>query len=353
MPYNGRTPTPSPIDASDIPDGSVTGSKLDSAFNTSLVSKMFRKANSSAVLFTKTGNFTATTGQEFYAEVGGAVLTIASGTSITMPTATTGADYAVWLKPDGTLQATTSFVTPPATDARHIGGFHYAPGGNATAQAGGNSTPQINEYSFWDLNYRPACDDPRGMTCVAGSFWSDIYFLNTNPDVNGTSKYGVTIADGSSPPIIPLALGGNGSTTFGSLTWFESMSIATAMGKKAFTQSEFMTAMYGVTERTDCGTDPGTTGLDAPRTSKWGVMQATGNLRTWAQDRGGPFASASWNANTEGFGSEYNAPNASLLGTSWGDGVNAGSRSSVWFHSASFSNLYISLRCACDHLQLE
>jgi len=125
------------------------------------------------------------------------------------------------------------------------------------------------------------------------------------------------------------------------------------MGKKAFTQSDFMTAMYGVTEATARGTDPVNTGLDAPRTSKWGVMQATGNLWAWAADRGGSYATAGWNANTEGFGSEYNAPNASLLGANWYDGVNAGSRASGWMHSASDSYSSFSLRCACDHLQLE
>jgi hypothetical protein len=270
-----------------------------------------------------------------------------------MPTATTGTDYAVWLKTDGTLEATTSFTSPPATNARKIGGFHYAPGGNASAQAGGNSTPQINEYSFWDLNYRPACDDPRGMTLVAGGFWSDIYLLNTNPDVNGTSKYGETIADGSSPPIIPATLGGNGSTTYGSLTWFEAMSIAAAMGKKAFTQPQFMTAMYGVTEATDAGSDPGTTGLDADRTSRWGVMQATGNLWVLAQDRGGPNASASWNANTSGFGSEYSAPDVLRLGGDWLSGVNAGSRSSTWSTPASLSHYFFGLRLVCDHLRLD
>ena len=319
----------------------------------SLIKNYFKKSDSSAVLFTKTGNFTATTGQEFYAEVGGAILTIASGTVIAMPTATTGADYAVWLKPDGTLQATTSFVTPPVANARHIGGFHYAPGGNASAQAGGNSTPQINEYSFWDLNYRPSTDDPRGMTLVAGGFWSDIYLLNTNPDVNGTSKYNETIADGSSPPVIPATLGGNGSTTYGSLTWFEAMSIATGMGKRAFTQPQFMTAMYGVTEATDAGSDPGTTGLDAPRTSRWGVMQATGNLRIWAQDRGGDYSTGGWNANTDGFGSEYNAPNVSQLGGLWTNGVNAGSRSSNWLSAASSAGNGVGLRLVCDHLRLD
>ena len=318
-----------------------------------LLKSYFKKTDSSAVIFTKTGNFTVDTSQEFYAEAGGAVLTIASGTAITMPTATTGTDYAVWLKTDGALEATANFTTPPATGARKIGGFHYAAGGNASAQAGGDTTPQINEYSFWDLNFRPSTDDPRGMTLVAGSFWSDIYLLNTAPDVNGTSKYGETIADGSSPPVIPATLGGNGATTFGSLTWFEAMSIATAMGKKALTQPEFMTAMYGVTESTSRGTDPVTTGLDAPRTSRWGVMQATGNLWIWAQDRGGPNAAASWNANTEGFGSEFSAPNGSRLGGTWNDGVIAGSRSSTWSNTASISSNNIGVRLVCDHLQLD
>jgi len=321
--------------------------------NADIAYKLFKKTNSSTVIFTKTGNFTVETSQEFYAEAGGSLLTIASGTAITMPSATTGTDYAVWLKTDGTLEATTNFTSPPATDARKIGGFHYAAGGNAAAQAGGNSTAQINEYSFWDLSFRPACDDPRGMTLVAGSFWSDIYLLNTNPDVNGTSKYGETIADGSSPPVIPATLGGNGSTTYGSLTWFEAMSIATAMGKKAFTQPQFMTAMYGVTEATDAGVDPVSTGLDAPRTSRWGVMQATGNIRIWAQDRGGDYSTGGWNANTDGFGSEYNAPNVSLLGAFWSAGVDAGSRSSTWIYSASFSSNIIGMRLLADHLQVD
>jgi len=125
------------------------------------------------------------------------------------------------------------------------------------------------------------------------------------------------------------------------------------MGKKAFTQPQFMTAMYGVTEATDAGSDPGTTGLDADRTSRWGVMQATGNLWVWAQDRGGPYAGESWNANTEGFGSEYNAPNVSRLGGYWLLGVDAGSRSSDWHSPASYSSLSIGLRLVCDHLRLD
>lgn len=313
----------------------------------------FKKSDSTTPAFTKTGAFAVSTSQQFYVEVAGLILSIASSTVVTMPSPTVGQDYAIWVHPDGTLEATNNFVTPPVANARKIGGFHYAPGGNAAAQAGGDSTPSINQYSLYDLNYRPATSDPRGMTCVAGSFWSDIYLLNTNPDANGTSSYNKTIADGDSPPIIPAALGGNGTTNYGGLTWFEAASIAAAMGKKMFGQPEFMAAAFGVTEETDRGTDPVTTGLDAPRTSKWGLMQATGNLWTWAADRGGPFAAASWNANTEGFGSEYDAPNASRLGATWDLGVDAGSRSSTWAIAASSSGDGLGLRLRCDHYQAD
>jgi hypothetical protein len=37
-----------------------------------------------------------------------------------------------------------------------IGGFHLAPGGNATARAGGDAMPAINPLSCWDAGFRPA-----------------------------------------------------------------------------------------------------------------------------------------------------------------------------------------------------
>jgi hypothetical protein len=314
---------------------------------------LFRKADPTIVAWTKTGNFTLQTATTLYIDVNGSIKTISSGTSITMPTATTGTDYAIWAKTDGTLEATSNHTSPPTANARKVGGFHYAAGGNATGQSGGNSTPQINEYSLWDLKFRPACNDPRGMTLVAGGFWVDIYLANTDCDANGTSKYNVTMADGSSPPKVPTAFGGNGSTTYGSLTWFESCELASAYGKRLLTQREFMAMAYGTTEASSVGTDQVSTILNAAYTSKWGVMQSTGVLWVWGDDRGGPFAGASWNANTEGRGSEYNAPNAVVLGGDWIAGSNSGSRCSVWSDSASSSGGNIGVRCACDHLLLD
>jgi hypothetical protein len=314
--------------------------------------RLFAKADASEVAWTKTGAGTAETQTVIYAEVNGSVLTVASGTSITMPTLTAGTDYAIWLETDGDLVATTDHTSPPTANARKIGGFHYAPGGNATGTSGGNTTAQINEYSFWDLNFRPSCLDPRGMTLVGGGFWVDIYLTGVDAITNGSSKFNVTMADGSSPPKVPTMFGGDGTTTYGSYTWFEAQELATAFGKRTLTQLEFMSAAYGTTEASSVGTDQVSTVLNAAYTSKWGVIQAAGVLWVWGRDRGGPAAAASWNANTEGRGSEYNAPNAVLFGGNWGNGSDAGSRCSRWDLAASSSNNLIGSRFACDHLQL-
>jgi hypothetical protein len=354
-----------------VPDESVTTEKLEdesvtteklapNAVTTDILAAsanstwgLFRKLDPSVAAFTKTGNFTVSTATQLFVEVGGLVRVIAANTAVTMPAATTGTDYAIWCRPDGTLEATSNHTSPPVANSRKIGGFHYAPGGNAAAQAGGNTTAQINEYSFWDLKWRPNCPDPRGMTLVAGGFWMDIYLTGVDAITNGSSKYNVVMADGSSPPKVPTMFGGNGSTTYGSYTWFEAMELATAFGKRCPTQQEFMSAMYGTTEASSVGTDQGSTILNAAYTSRWGVIQSTGVLWIWARDRGGPFAGASYNANTEGRGSEYNAPNACLLGGNWNDGSSAGSRCSFWNYAASLSANGFGSRFSASHLQLD
>ena len=333
--------------------GATTASDARSNLGIINANGVFRKADPTIVAWTKTGNGTATTSSILYVEVDGVLRTIASGTSITMPTFAAGTDYAIWCKPDGTLEATSNHTSPPVANSRKIGGFHYAPGGNAAAQAGGNTTAQINEYSFWDLKWRPSCSDPRGMTLVGGGFWMDIYLTGVDAITNGSSKYNVTMADGSSPPKIPTMFGGDGSTTYGSYTWFEAMELGTAFGKRCPTQQEFMSAMYGTTEASSIGTDQVSTILNAAYTSRWGVIQAAGVLWIWARDRGGPFASAAWNANTEGRGSEYNAPNACRLGGYWSDGSISGSRCSLWNNAASASSGDFGSRFSCDHLQLD
>ena len=316
---------------------------------------LFNKASRSAA-FTRTGNGTASIKAGTSVNVAGTAVIIAADTAIVMPTLTAGTDYAIYACTDGTVRADASFTAPSgytAANSRQIGGFHYAPGSNAAAQAGGDTTAQINAYSFWDLKFRPACPDPRGMTLVADSFWADIYLTGVDHLTNGTSKYNVTIADGASPPKIPTKFGGNGSTAYGSMTWWEAGEVLQHHGKRMPGYAEFAALAYGTTEASSGGTDPGSTILRAAYTSKWGVMLATGNLWVWGADFGGGAAAAGWVANTGGRGSSYQMENAAIFGGYWGDTSNSGSRCSYWSSSPTVSSSSLVSRGVCDLLILD
>ena len=322
---------------------------------------LFRKADPTIVAWTKTGVFTATTSTTIYVEVFGTVHTIASGATITMPgAATTGTDYAIWAKTDGTLEATTDHTSPPTANARKVGGFHYAPGGNATGVSGGDTTAAINALSMYDLKFRPACPDPRGMTLVAGGFWADIYLCGVDHYTNGTSKYNVTIADGSSLPKISAAFGGNGSTTYAGGTWFAFNEIMMGVGKKLPTYLEYCALAYGTTEASSGGTDPGSTILRAAYTSKWGVMLASGNMWQWSRDfiaSGKDDSDGAWQTGlTETRGNIFTfgaSARAGLLGGTWNFGSDSGSRCSFWVLAPSASGSGIGGRGVCDHLLLD
>lgn len=323
----------------------------------------FYKADPTTVAFTKTGAGTASIKAGTRIGVVGTVITFAADTAITMPSLTAGTDYAIWVKDDATIQATTNFSSAPgAGNWRKIGGFHYAPGGNATGVAGGDTTPAINAYSLWDLKFRPACADPRGMALVAESFWADIYLLGVDHLTNGTSKYNVPIADGSSPPKIPTKFGGNGSTAYSTLNWWEANEVLQSWGKRSPTYDEFAALAYGTTEATSSGgTDVPTTGVTGTGatstwnkfTSKWGVIQASGCLWVWGGEFGGGAAAASWTANTGGRGSTYQMENAVVFGGDWGGASNSGSRASGWFYSPTASYSHIGARGVCDHLIID
>lgn len=320
----------------------------------------FYKPTPTQVAFYKTGGDTASAYAGLVVDVAGTEVTLASATTIAMPTLVAGTDYGIWIKDDGSLQASNSYVTAPASgNWRLIGGFHYAPGGNATAQAGGNTTPTINEYSFWDLKFRPACSDPRGMSLVSGSFWSDIYLLGVDHLTNGTSRYNVAIADGSSPPKIPYEFGGNGSTAYGSFNWWQAGEVLRSHGKRLPTYDEFAALAYGTTEVTSSGgSDVPTTGVSGTGatnawnkfTSRWGVIQVTGCLWIWSGEFGGGAATAGWVANSGGRGSTYQMENVARFGGAFSDYGDVGSRVSVWNSSPATSNSYTTARGVCDHL---
>ena len=117
--------------------------------------------------------------QDIRVSVGGLLRKFLPGATVVLPSLSAGTDYAIYACSDGTLQASANFSAPAGyttTNSRRIAGFHYAPGGNATGyNTGGDTTPAINPFSIWDLKWRPACPDPRGMALVAGRFWADIY----------------------------------------------------------------------------------------------------------------------------------------------------------------------------------
>lgn len=324
---------------------------------------LFYKADPTTVAFTKTGAGTASIKAGTKVDVAGTVVTFVAATAITMPALTAGTDYAIWVKDDATIKATTDFSSPPAAgNWRKIGGFHYAPGGNAAAQAGGDTTPAINAYSFWDLKFRPACPDPRGMTLVADSFWADIYLLGVDHLTNGTSKYNVSIADGSATPKIPTKFGGTGSNAYSTMGWWEVNEVLRSWGKRSPTYDEFAALAYGTTEATSSGgSDVPTTGVSGTGavnawnkfTSRWGVIQATGCMWIWGGEFGGGPAPAGWTANTGGRGSTYQMERAVLLGGDWDETAYAGSRCSNWSSGATGSYPNFGARGVCAHLTLD
>lgn len=324
---------------------------------------LFYKADPTTVAFTKTGAGTVSIKAGSKVDVAGTLVEFVGATAITMPALTAGTDYAIWVKDDATIQATSNFSSAPgAGNWRKIGGFHYAPGGNATGVAGGNTTPAINEYSLWDLKFRPACPDPRGMALVADSFWADIYLLGVDHLTNGTSKYNVTIADGASPPKIPSKFGGNGTAAYSTLNWWEANEVLQSWGKRSPTYDEFAAFAYGTTEATSSGgTDVPTTGATGTGatsawnvfTSKWGMVQSSGCLWIWGGEFGGGAAGAAWAANTGGRGSTYQMENAVIFGGGWGDTSVSGSRASSWSHSPTDSSSGVGARGVCDHLILD
>ena len=350
------------VDSTDLADSTALGRSLITAASIAAAQAalalspkgFFFKADATTPAFTVTGAGTISVKAGTIAECAGGIFTYASATAVTMPSLAAGTDYAIYQCSDSTIRADASFTAPTGyttANSRQIGGFHYAPGGNAAAMAGGNTTPAINPYSVWDLKFRPRCVDPRGMALVAGRFWCDIYLTNTATDANGSSRYGLAICSGGVPPKIPAAFGGNGSTAYGQFNWWDANEVVASVGKRLLTTAEFQIAAYGTTEETSLAADPVTTGLQAGTyTSKWGLFQATGCYWVWGRELGGLYSSASWAQSTGNRGQFYNMPNAVVLGGNFGSGAYSGSRASYWPFAASYSSGYFGARGCCDHI---
>lgn len=338
--------------------------------------QIFSKADSSSVIFVKTGAGTVSIKAGSQVAVNGKLINFAAQTAVTMPSLTTGIDYAIYVCDDSTIRADSNMSAPSGyntTNSRKIGGFHYSLTAAGTTVAGGsfNSTGSpvgggmvwtqgdvdkiagINQWSLWDLKFRPACTDPRGMVLVGGRVWVDVYLCNTDTDANGTSKAGSNIASGTVLPKVPAAFGGNGTLTYSTLNWWEASELARAKQKRLMLASEFYEAAFGVTENqtidATASTYP-TTQRNAGYTSKYGIEQASGHHYTWGQDSAG--SASAWVANG-GRGQSYNnSVYRVLLGGTRTSGANSGSRCSSWSYVTSGSSWGIGLRAACDHVQL-
>lgn len=319
----------------------------------------FYKTDSTKVAWAKTGNDTAETNQDLTIFVGGDVVSVPSGTSITMPDLTVGTDYAIWCAPDGTLEADESYSVAPTTGGRRVGGFHYAPGGNASFEidAGdGNTTPQINEYSFHDLKWKPSAPDPRGLTLVGdGAFWCGIYHLAQDHLSGPPHRHGVSPArDGNAPQLI---------TDVGNYPDAQPMNLFEVLayhGLRSPRVEDFQLLAFGTKEEASRGDDPVLTGLsednvgtenpDEVFTSHWGVIQSTGVLSHWGNDS--ILLTSDSTLPNPSRGGRYRAERFAHFGGSWGSDALSGSRF-VSTSLATDSEAIYGSRGICDHVIIE
>jgi hypothetical protein len=255
-------------------------------------------------------------------------------TPVTVGELMPGQDYGVGLDRDGKPFA--DLLGPPnPLDEGWFAGFHYAAGGCAKGKTGGDTIPTINPFSLWDLGFRPACRDPRGMalveTKVGGRFWADIYLLAVDHNEHGTSRCGATIADGRDLPMRP-----DGSGKFKKLDYAAAAEICAHHDKRLLGAEEFFAAAYGVKERCSRDKEPTVTGaLDdgAERfISQRGLFDVTGTMWQWGTD-GHP-----------------DDPRPSVFGGSWIGGSNAGSRYAFLGVWAVDSFGLLSARAGSDHM---
>ena len=225
-----------------------------------------------------------------------------------------------------------------------------------------NNTGIINQYSIWDLKFKPKCPDPRGMILVNDSFWVDIWMTNAQYLTKGTSRKGERIADGeggASLPLISTKMGGNGTSAYGNCDWFTSNEVLSHWGKKLLSYADFCVAAFnGTTENGSYGADNQYTCRPngAQWLSKWGMEQSYGVMYIWGADLNfyhGADVSYNWRNVTGGRGYIYTTPDgmvAGLYGGPWYDGSFAGSRNSHWYSYVWRSYSGFGLRGRCEHI---
>lgn len=300
--------------------------------------------------------------------------------NVALPALAVGTDYRIVIDADCNLAA-LAYATAVPLGAQIIGGFHYLPGGYpAGFDQAGNWAPTVLEWSFWDMNFRPACD-PRGMTRVGNSgVWVDIYFQGNSSNLDGVSRNNDPILTGGNPPLVPADYGGNGTTKFSTMNWWEANEHLRQWGKRLPSYEEMVLAGFGVNEGDGRGNHPVKTGLatanngssasDPNFTSKWGLIQATGVIWIWTSTLSDWQGTATTNAHgweaydvTGGRGKIIMQNNADLTALLYGGssvyttvgsptGVThvAGSRTTETIEKLWDNSVNIAIRGACDHM---
>lgn len=321
----------------DVTDG-ITGDKLKKGAFSDVASGQFFKTEKSAALFTAAGGLKTT--QIFTISIDNTLVNFAANTTVVTPILSNATDYKIYAKSDATLEA-LDWDDPAPADSCWLGGFHAA-----------YSDGTVVENSLWDLGWRPSCN-PRAMTLSPDNrVWVDIYLMDVDYGLNFYSRADQTIADNENPPKIPAIYGGNGTTNYGSLMWYEAWDLCVAAGKRLPFYGEFTGFAYGVVERQAVGADSVTTKYQAGHRSACGVEQVTGVMYQWGANINGTSetGSVAWQDITDGRGDVYtHDTKAVLLGAHWNFGSYAGSRAAGWGNSPTSSYSSIGARGVCDH----
>lgn len=372
------------IKSGDLPLNSPSSPSAPSAGGYSIRPKIYRPDRANPA-FKAVGNaLVLRAGVQI--EFNGVLYAPAVDIPVALPTLLPGRDYAVRIKPGSTaadlsdlLQAYQYPDNSPAGSAI-IGGFHFLPGDPATGlSTGGGWTPTLLAWSIWDTSFKPSCPDPRGMTRVANTGkWIDIYFQGTSSNDDGVSRNNDPILTGTNPPRIPVDFGGNGSTKFTTMNWWEANEHIRQWGKELPSYSLMCLAAFGTNEKDGRGVQPANTGLtsgyngssDPNFTSKWGLIQATGCMWIWCADMAylpGPLSTSAWGFETYETGGrgkliqKNDGATALLFGAqsiyrnSIGQNGTvdvAGSRCMETIEKLSDSSANIAIRGCADHLSL-
>lgn len=354
-------------------------SALDSKADISILSGGFVKPVTGA-LFTKVNAYSISIPVGTKVLIGSSLVSVSTTVTLSLNvsgvggidtgTKAAGTDYNIYALSTGEFILSISKTAPlgyTTANSKRIGGFHYGvipeafTAINNITSADATKIAGINQYSFWDLKFRPICD-PSGMAYIFGR-WYDLYLCNVDHHTYGTSAAGKTIAGGTvlngrGFPKIPLFYGGDGSVTYGTFTWFEAAEIAKAHSKDLISYNEFVAIAYGVLEASSASTaDTGITQHLANYTSKFGICMATGCQWIWGKDLHMRPDGAGWSyhTETEGRGSLYAyqyGPTAAVFGGFRDHTSYSGSRASVWHNYVWVSDWSIGCRFACDHLEL-